>query len=295
MRVESARDLFFYGMKHGKLKYNEPCDTNGVRFFTAPKPLIGMVHLPALPGSPRAALSIAAICDFALRDADSLVSGGVDGLMVENFGDTPFFPGAVPAHTIAHITLVAAAVKQRCGVPLGINVLRNDGLGALAVAAAVGAEFIRINVFTGARVTDQGIVQGAAHHVQRERKLLGADVRIFADVAVKHSSPLGPRALEDEVEDTVQRGGADAIIVSGSATGKPASLDDLRCAKLAAGDAPVLIGSGATIEQLDEALRYADGLIVGATFKRDGVLGNPVDVARVKAFTARLAEVRARA
>jgi membrane complex biogenesis BtpA family protein len=189
---------------------------------------------------------------------------------------------------------VAAEVKRRFELPLGVNVLRNDGLAALGVAAAVGARYIRINVFTGARVTDQGIVEGAAHLMLRERKLLGADIRIFADVAVKHSSPLGARPLEDEVEDTVRRAGADAVIVSGSATGKATASDDLRCAKLAAGAAPVLIGSGAEAEGLEEALRFADGLIVGSTLKEEGVVTNPVDRSRVTMFVRRVAGLRAR-
>jgi membrane complex biogenesis BtpA family protein len=253
-----------------------------------------MIHLPPLPGSPRSALPIDAIVDFALRDAEALAEGGVDGLMVENFGDAPFYPGAVPPHTVAHIARVAAAVKRRFELPLGVNVLRNDGLAALGVAAAVGARYIRINVFTGARVTDQGIVEGAAHRVLRERKLLGADVRIFADVAVKHSSPLGPRPLEDEVEDTVRRAGADAVIVSGAATGKATATEDLRCAKLAAGAAPVLIGSGAEAEGLEEALRFADGLIVGSALKQDGVATHPVDRARVTVFMRKITEIRQR-
>jgi uncharacterized protein len=262
-----------------------------VLFFPVPKPVIGMVHLPGLPGSPRGSLTIAAIREHALRDAEALVSGGIDGLMVENFGDAPFFPSRLPAHTVAHMTVIAHEVKSRFPLPLGINALRNDGLAAVAIAAAVGADFVRINVYTGARVTDQGIVEGEAHRILRARKLLGARCRIFADVAVKHSSPLGVRPLEDEVADTVLRGGADAVIVSGSATGKPASLDDIRRAKEAAAGAPILLGSGAGKSDLAEVLRYADGLIVGTAFKKDGVVTNPVEVARVRAFMEQVAEL----
>ena len=213
--------------------------------FDVSKPVIGMLHLPPLPGSPGQRSEMEEIREWMLRDADALVSGGVDGLMLENFGDTPFYPGHVPAHTVAAMAVLARDVKARFAVPLGINVLRNDGVSALGIAAAAGAAYIRINVFTGARLTDQGIVQAEAHEVMRLRALLAAPVQVFADVAVKHSAPLGPRNLEDEIEDTIHRAHADAIIVSGAGTGKQTSLDDLRCARAAAGGTPILVGSGA--------------------------------------------------
>lgn len=252
--------------------------------FHTSKAVIGMLHLPALPGSPRHALSLAAIREHVLRDAAALSEGGVDGLMLENFGDAPFFPNRVPPHVVAMLAVIGHEVKSRFGLPLGINVLRNDGLGALAVAVACGASFIRVNVFTGARVADQGLLQGEAHEIMRYRKLLSCDVRVFADVAVKHSAPLGERSLQDEVEDTVHRGGADAIIVSGAATGKATSLHDIRTAKLAAGDAAVLVGSGVTAANVAETMRVADGVIAGTALKEDGITTNPVDPARVKAF-----------
>jgi uncharacterized protein len=252
--------------------------------FAVARPVIGMLHLPALPGSPLANLGLDEIREWMLGDAGALAEGGVDGLMLENFGDTPFYPGRVPAHTVAAMAVLAREVKARFPLPLGINLLRNDGPGALAVASASGAEFIRVNVFTGARLTDQGIIQGEAHEVLRLRRLLGSPVRIFADVAVKHSAPLAPRALEDEVEDTVRRALADAIIVSGAGTGKSTDPEDLRRAKAAAGDTPVLVGSGAASGQAAGLLRHADGLIVGTAFKRDGVTTNPVDAERVRAF-----------
>jgi membrane complex biogenesis BtpA family protein len=252
--------------------------------FAVDKPVIGMIHLPPLPGSPAHRLAMDDIRDLMLRDAEALVAGGVDGLMLENFGDAPFYPGRVPPHTVAAIAVLANEVRERFPLPFGINVLRNDGVSALSIAAAVGADYIRINVFTGARVTDQGIIQAEAHEVQRLRRALAASVGIFADVAVKHSAALGDRNLEDEVADTVERARADAIIVSGTATGKPVDLQTVRQAKSAAGLAPVLIGSGVDTENAGELLRYADGLIVGTAFKVDGVTTNPVDVDRVREF-----------
>ncbi len=154
----------------------------------------------------------------------------------------------------------------------------------MAAATACGAYFIRVNVLAGARVADQGILQGEAHDLLRYRRSLGSTVRILADVAVKHSAPLGSRDLGDEVEDTLLRAGADAIIVSGTATGKATNLDDVRLAKKAAGPAPVLAGSGVTEMNAIEVLSVADGLIVGTAFKEGGTATNRVEPARVRQF-----------
>jgi membrane complex biogenesis BtpA family protein len=148
---------------------------------------------------------------------------------------------------------------------------------------------VRVNVLSGARVTDQGVIQGVAHDLLRERKVLGAEgVKVFADVDVKHSAPLAPRPLEDEVDDTLERGLADAVIASGAGTGKPTDLEKLKVIKRSAGGTPVFIGSGITAETVANYLPHADGFIVGTAFKVDGVPTNPVDPGRVKALLARL-------
>ena len=252
------------------------------------KPIIGMVHLSALPGAPAFGGSIEMMRDRALADAMALAEGGVDGVMIENFNDVPFFPREVPPWVIAHMTRIAAAIRKAVKLPLGINVLRNDALAALAVAQAAEADFIRVNVLSGARVTDQGIVEGQAHELLRARQLIGAaSIRIVADVQVKHSSSLGPpRPLRDEVADLLERAGADAVIVSGGGTGQPADRTDLVQAKQAAGDAPVWVGSGATAETVSRLLDVADGVIVGSCLKVGGQLDAPVDVERVRAFVA---------
>lgn len=260
--------------------------------FPVSKPVIGMLHLPALPGAPFQQGDLDEAREWMLRDADTLVGGGVDGLMLENFGDTPFYPGRVPAETVAAMAVLARDVRTRFDLPLGINVLRNDGVSAMAIAAAVGAAYIRVNVFTGARLTDQGVVESEAYAVMRLRASLAAPVQVFADVAVKHSAALAARELEDEVEDTVHRAHADALIVSGAGTGKQTPLDVLRRAHAAAAGTPVLIGSGADTSQLDEILKYAGGLIVGTAFKVDGVSTNPVDAARVVDFMSAMRALR---
>jgi uncharacterized protein len=252
------------------------------------KPIIGMLHAPPLPGSPGYRGAWQAVLTRVLADAAALAAGGVDGLMLENFGDAPFYPGPTPQYVSTHLTALAAELRRRHPLPLGINVLRNDGCAAMSVAHAVGAEFIRVNVLCGARVTDQGIVQGSAHELLRLRELLGArHVKILADVNVKHSSPLGPPPpIEQEVADLLERGGADALIVSGTGTGRAVNLDELRRVKAAAGAAPVLIGSGANAESARALCEVADGFIVGTSLKIDGASANPVDPRRVQAFVA---------
>jgi membrane complex biogenesis BtpA family protein len=232
--------------------------------------------------------------DGLLHDAAALAEGGVHGLMIENFGDVPFYPGRVPAYVVANMTVLAGEVKRRFPkLPLGINVLRNDGLSAIAVAHACGAEFIRVNVLCGARVADQGLLQGIAHDLLRERSLLGitaGDVKILADVDVKHSAPLAARDIADEVDDTVKRGLADGVIVSGAGTGKKTDPEKVRAVKACAGaDVPVFVGSGITAETIGKHAPFADGFIVGTAFKRDGDPTNPVEVDRVRKLVAALA------
>jgi membrane complex biogenesis BtpA family protein len=257
---------------------------NALRLFTSSHPVIGVLHVPALPGSPRNQLEFAAVLKWVLEDAEILADVGIHGWLLENFGDAPFYPHRVPPHTVTFMTSIACELTRRFTVPLGINVLRNDAESAMAIAATAGGKFIRVNVHAGARITDQGLIEGMAHDTLRYRKLLGADIAIFADVDVKHSVPVAQRELSDEVEELVSRGGADAVIVTGTATGKQAAADDLRKAKRAAGDVPVFAGSGVNIENVDAVLKFADGVIVGTALKRDGITPNHVDPARVRAF-----------
>lgn len=245
--------------------------------------VIGMLHAPPLPGAARARHTATDCRQAVLADARALVEGGVDALLLENFGDAPFHPGRVPVETVAHLTALAAAVRAEFDLPLGINVLRNDGCAALAIAHAVGAQFIRVNVLTSARLTDQGIVQGIAHRLLRLRRRLDADqVQIFADVDVKHSAPLVPRPLEDEVHELVERGGADGLIVTGSRTGAAVDLQTLAVVRAAAPRCPVLVGSGVTAENAAQLASLADGLIVGTALKAKGQVAGPVRPRRVR-------------
>lgn len=241
-----------------------------------------MVHLRALPGSPRWAGSMDEVTRAALDDARALADGGADALLVENYGDVPFAAGRVDAGTVAAMAVVIAELRKAVALPIGVNVLKTDALSALAVSAATGARFIRVNVHVGAVVADQGLLQSNAHDTLRYRRLLGADVKILADVQAKHGVPLAPVPVEQEARDCVSRGLADGLVVSGAATGEPTPMGDVKRVRGAVADVPLLVGSGVTVETVAELLSVADGVIVGTAVKRDGRLANPVDPERVR-------------
>jgi hypothetical protein len=246
--------------------------------------LVGVVHLPPLPGSPRFSGELDQARRSAAQDARALAEAGFDAVLVENFGDAPFLPAEVAPITVASMTACALAAREAApGLSLGINVLRNDAQAALAVAVASSASFVRINVHVGARVTDQGIVQGEAHRTLRARRELGAEhVLLLCDVDVKHSAPLGSRPLADEARDLTERGLADAVLVTGSGTGRGTSTDDLEAVS-AAVQVPVLVASGVTEVDLGP-LRGAHGVIVGSTLRASGRAGDPIDLDRAKQF-----------
>lgn len=262
-------------------------DTRAV--FGASEPVVGMVHLPPLPGSPRFDGDRQAIADRARADAAALAEGGVDAVMVENFGDAPFYTDDVPKSVVAAMTDLARTVRETVDLPVGVNVLRNDAEAALAVAAATGASFVRVNVHTGARVTDQGIIEGRAPETMRLRERLDADVAVLADLDVKHSAPLADEAYDSEsMADTVERGLADGVVVSGSATGQQAALSDVEAAVARRDElgleTPVFVGSGVTAETVGDYLDVADGVIVGTALKDGPRPSDPVDPAAVRSL-----------
>lgn len=217
-----------------------------------------------------------------------LAKAGFEAVMVENFGDAPFYPDRAPPITVAAMTRCALAVRRAAPeLALGINVLRNDAEAALAVAAACEAAMVRINVHSGARLTDQGIVRGKAHETLRLRRSLGLEhVALWCDVDVKHAAPLAPRPIAEEAEELVGRGLADAVLVTGHGTGAAADRADLD-AVLAAVDAPVYVASGVTVASLPGLFaggRVPHGVIVGSSLRASGKAGEPIDEARAVAF-----------
>lgn len=258
--------------------------------FGARKPLIGVLHLLPLPGAPLYDGAMQKVYDQALAELDVFRRHSLDSVIVENFRDMPYFPGRVPAETVAAMAAVSREVVRAAEMPVGINVLRSDGEGAIAVAAAAGAHYVRINVHMGAVVADQGIVQGSSQFSVRLRSALRSSALIFADVGVKHAAPLAGRSLDIETRDLAERGLADAVIVTGDRTGVETSADDIDTVRRAT-SLPVLIGSGATPENLDRVLPKVNGLIVGSYFKKDGAGHNSVEPERVERFVRRFAEL----
>jgi membrane complex biogenesis BtpA family protein len=249
------------------------------------RPLLGVVHLLPSPSSARGRPGIGPVLEAAVRDARALAEGGVDGLLLENFGDAPFHKGTrddpVPPDVVAVLAVVAREVGAVTGLPLGVNCLRNDGCAALGVAAVVGARWVRVNVLAGAMVTDQGVIEGEAARVLAYRKQLGADVEILADLLVKHAEPLGAQDPVRAARDLAARSGASGLIVTGTRTGAPVEVERLRRVKDAVGGFPVWIGSG--LDEHNAAMLWplCDGAIVGSSLKADGVVTAPVDPARV--------------
>ncbi|GAB4224807.1 MAG: BtpA/SgcQ family protein [Stanieria sp.] len=254
------------------------------QIFKTTNPIIGVVHLLPLPTSPRWGGNLKAVISRAEQEATALAAGGVDGIIVENFFDAPFPKDGVDPAIISAMTIIVDRLKNMVMLPIGINILRNDSHSAMAVAACVEAEFIRVNVLTGVMATDQGLIEGQAHQLLRYRRELGATVGILADVLVKHARPLGTPNLTTAVQDTIERGLADGVILSGWATGSPPSLEDLELASAAAGDTPVFIGSGANWENIGRLMQAADGVIVASSLKRKGKITETIDPLRVAQF-----------
>lgn len=258
------------------------------QIFKVANPIIGVIHLLPLPTSARWQGDLQAIIARAEQEATALAAGGAHGLIVENFFDAPFPKSTVDPAVVSAMTLVVQRIKHMVTLPIGLNVLRNDARSALAIATCTGASFIRVNVLTGVMATDQGLIEGEAHELLRYRRELGSEVKIFADVLVKHATPLGRPNLTTAVEDTIHRGLADGVILSGWATGRAPSLEDLELAKAAAGNCPVFIGSGASAANISQLIRYTDGVIVSSSLKRKGQIDQPVDPIRVREFVTAL-------
>ena len=257
-----------------------------------PHGLYGVVHVAALPGDPgHAATGFASTLDAAMADAEALVAGGCTGIVIENFGSTPFVKGTpgdrLPPHQVAALTVLATQCRSRFDVPIGVNCLRNDAPAAIGIAAAVDLAFVRVNVHVGAYLTDQGVIEGEAATTLRYRHALGADaVGIWADVMVKHAVPLAPIDPRVATRDCLLRGRADAVIVTGTATGAGVVRDDLEAIANAADGAPVVIGSGLTPDNAAELAPWVDAAIVGTYFKHEGDVRAPVDVERVRTMVA---------
>jgi uncharacterized protein len=254
------------------------------QIFNTTQPIIGVVHLLPLPTSARWGGSLNTVIDRAEQEAVALISGGVDGIIIENFFDAPFPKNRVDPAVVSAMTTIVTRLMELVSVPIGINVLRNDSLSAMAIASCTGAAFIRVNVLSGVMATDQGLIEGCAHELLRYRRELGSSVKIMADVLVKHAHPLSSSDLTTAVRETIDRGLADAVILSGLATGHPPRIEDLKLAKAAAGNIPTIVGSGADFDNISSLIQFADGVIVSSALKRQGKIENSIDPIRVSQF-----------
>ena len=246
--------------------------------------LIGMVHLPALPGAASATLSLDAIVDRAVAQARLLTHYGFDAVLVENYGDSPFRAARVGPHTVAAMAIVVREVRRATTAAVGINVLRNDSLAAVALAATTGAQFVRVNVHCGVYATDQGMIEGRAPETLEYRQMLNWRGAILADVHVKHAEPLSSRDLAQAAEETAYRGRADGLIVTGPATGRAAAIEDVRIVRQRVPDRPVYVGSGVDAHSARALLAIVDGLIVGTSLKQHGRTEADFDPQRIEAF-----------
>lgn len=252
--------------------------------------ITGVLHLLPLPAAPLASPGFTAVLDRALQDAESLIAGGVKACIIENLGDAPFTSGVVQPHVPAMLAVIGSAIRARFGdqLRLGINILRNDAMSALAAAAACGAGFVRVNVHVGAAWTDQGLIEGRAHETLRYRRELGAEgIRIAADVLVKHASPAGQADIQEVARETAWRGGADVLIVTGARTGGVTDLQQVEQVRSAVPDRPIWVGSGVTPDTIAAVRAVADGAIIGSWLHTDGVLTAPLSVDRIRRMVER--------
>jgi membrane complex biogenesis BtpA family protein len=258
--------------------------------FGRDKVLIGMIHCPPFPGAPRyRGEPLEAIYDVCLRDAERLIQGGLHGLIIENHGDIPFQkPEDIGPETSAFMAVVSDRVRRATGVPIGVNVLANAPLPALAVAAAGGADFIRVNQWANAYVANEGFMEGRAAEAMRYRSLLRAEnIRVFTDSHVKHGSHaiVADRSVAELTRD-LSFFDADCIIATGQRTGHSASLEEIDEIGSAT-HLPLLVGSGVNEDNILAILERTNGVIVASSLKEEGVWWNPVDPDRVRRFVER--------
>jgi len=264
------------------------------QIFSQGKTIIGMIHLPPLPGTPEGKdARFTDLCKFALSELEKLQSGGVDGVIIENFWNMPYFPNEVPSITIASMAAIAGRVIEQSSIPVGVNILYNDFLGEISIARAMDAAFIRAEVFVDPSLSETGIIQPSAASLYRERHFLNADgIGIFADIHSKNTTPIWDRSLLESALDAQNRAKADAIIITGAGTGKPVVVEDLQNLREKL-TIPLLIGSGVTAQTITELIKNCDGAIVGSYFKTSGNINLPTDINRVRELVEAVKNSRA--
>lgn len=256
--------------------------------FGSDRAIMGMIHLPPLPGAPNYGGNMNDVIEHALIDAETLAKNGVNSMIIENLGDYPYYPETTECETVAAMTRVALEIRKRYDMPLGINILRNSWRAAIAVASLAECQYIRLNILTDAYVTDQGIITGAAHLAARYRKAIGADnIKFFADIYSKHGGPIVRRDLAIVAGEMAHRAMADAIIISEGDSSIAPPLEKIEKVRNAVPNTPIFLGSGMTLATVD-VLRHADGTVFGYGTKPSGDMNDPVDGPTVRAFVDRV-------
>lgn len=261
--------------------------------FPQLKTIIGVIHVGALPGTPRGSRSVSELVALARQEAKLYREAGVDGVIVENMHDVPYLRGAVGPEIVAAMTAIGVEVKAECGFPVGVQILAGANIEAMAVAHAAGLDFIRAEGYAYAHVADEGLIQASAAELLRFRKMIGAaGVQVWADVKKKHAAhAITADVSLGETAETVEFMGADCVIVTGSATGKAPLIADVQEAKSHCG-LPVFLGSGITENNLAEFYDHADGFIIGSALKVDGLWSNTIDPVRLNRVISTLNKLR---
>src|SRR5882724_1106246 len=267
------------------------------QLFSQAKPVIGVIHVGALPGTPLNTQKVAELVTSAKREAKLYREAGVDGVMIENMHDVPYLRAEVGPEIVAAMTMIASEVKSEVKseghLPVGIQILAGANIEAMAVAHAAGLDFIRAEGYAYAHVADEGLIQASAARLLRYRRLIGAaHIQVWADVKKKHSA----HAITADVSlgataETIEFMGADCVIVTGSVTGEAPKVDDMKEAKTHC-HLPVILGSGISADNIAEFYNEADGFIIGSSFKVDGHWSNTVDPSRVATLMRSLNKLR---
>ena len=235
-------------------------------------PLIGVIHLPSLT-DPK--LPLESIYSYAIEETRKLEQCGFSAAIVENFNDAPFAKTIVSDYVFSKFSLILNELKKETKIPIGVNILRNACVQAMTIASVLDLSFIRCNIWESAYVTDQGIIEGAAYDVIKYKNQLNSSVKVFADIYVKHASPLGSFSLIEAAENALDRGKADQIIISGKTTGSPPAIEMLE--GLSEKGIKPIIGSGFSLKNLNDFASYIQGAIVGTSIKMDNIVSNPID------------------
>lgn len=253
--------------------------------FNVKKPIIGMIHIDPLPGTPNYKGSVKKIIDKALEESEIYLNAGINSIAIENMHDVPYLNRNVGPEIISLMSIIAYEVKNKINIPVGIQILAGANKEALASAKSAGIDFIRAEGFVFTHVADEGIMNSDAGELLRYRKMIDAEnILIFTDIKKKHSSHL--LTADVTIEETAKAAEfflSDGLILTGTSTGKEADLNEIKAVKRAS-KLPVIIGSGITEKNVENYLPFCDAMIVGSYFKKSGNWKNTVDGKRVNSF-----------